>query len=43
VTKQDKEFVQSLGHPDLSNGPHKTTRALFANKTHSTGSQGAEP
>ena len=36
VTKQDKEFVQSLGHADLSNGPHKTTRASFANKTHST-------
>ena len=36
VTKQDKEFVQSLGHADLSNGPHQTTRASFANKTHST-------
>ena len=43
VTKQDKEFVQSPGHPDLRDGPPKTTRASFANKPHSTGSHGAEP
>ncbi|CAH3181351.1 unnamed protein product [Porites lobata] len=43
VTKQDKEFVQSPGHLDLSDGPPKTTRASFANKPHSTGSHGAEP
>ena len=43
VTKQDKEFVQSPGHPDLSDGPPKTTRVSFANKPHSTGSDGTEP
>ena len=43
MTKQDKEFVQSPGHLDLSDGPPKTTRASFANKPHSTGSHGAEP
>ena len=43
VTKEDKEFVQSPGHPDLSDGPPKTTRASFANKPHSTGSDGTEP
>ena len=42
LTKQDKEFVESPGHPDLSDGLPKTTKASFANKPHSTGSQGAE-
>ena len=42
MTKQDKEFVESPGHPDLSDGLPKTTKASFANKPHSTGSQGAE-
>ena len=43
ATKQDKEFVQSAGHPDLSDRPPKTTRASFANKPHSTESHGTEP
>ena len=43
MTKQDKEFVQSPGHLDLSDGPPKTTRASFANRPHSTGSHGTEP
>ena len=30
VTKQDKEFVESPGHPDLSDGLPKTTKASFA-------------
>ena len=42
VTKQDKEFVESPGHPDLSDGLPKTMKALFAKKPHSTGSQGPE-
>ena len=42
VTKQDKEFVESPGHPDLSDGLPKTTKASFANKPHSTVRQGAE-
>ena len=42
VTKQDKEFVESPGHPDLSDGLPKTTKESFANKPHSTGSQGVE-
>ena len=42
VTKQDNEFVESPGNLDLSDGLPKTTKASFANKPHSTGSQGAE-
>ena len=42
MTKQEEEFVESPGHPDLSDGLHETTTASFANKPHSTGSQGAE-
>ena len=42
VPKQDMEFVESPGHPDLSNGLSKTTTTSFANKPHSTRSQGAE-
>ena len=42
LTKEDKEFVERPGHPDLSDGLPKTTKASFANKPHSTGSQGAE-
>ena len=36
LNKQDKEFVESPGHPDLSDGLPKTTKASFANKPHST-------
>ena len=39
MTKQDKEFVESPGHPDLSDGLPLTTKASFANKPHSTGRQ----
>ena len=35
MTKQDKEFVESPGHPDLSDG-RPTTKASFGNKPHST-------
>ena len=42
MTKQDKDFVESPGHPDLSDGLPLTTKASFANKPHSTGRQGAE-
>ena len=42
LTKQDKEFVESPGYPDLSDGLPKTTKESFANKPHSTGSQDAE-
>ena len=42
MTKEDKEFVESPGNPDLSDGLPKITKASFSNKPHSTGSQGAE-
>ncbi|XP_044166008.1 uncharacterized protein LOC122950000 [Acropora millepora] len=32
VTKEDGYFIQSEGHPDLSDGPPKTTKASIANK-----------
>ena len=32
VTKEDGYFIQSEGHPDLSVGPPKTTKASIANK-----------